>query len=350
MSAPRELLVYGANGYTAELVAREAVRTGLRPALAARRPDAARALASELGLELVALSLDDPAALASALARYAVVLHCAGPFARTSRPMADACLASGAHYLDITGEVEVFESLARRDAEAKARGVMLLPGTGFDVVPSDCLAAHLASRLPGAKHLALAFLGTGGVSHGTATTIVENLAKGGVVRRDGKLVPVPSAHKRRTIDFGRGPTSTMAIPWGDVSTAYHSTGIPNIEVFMAAPASMIWGSILSRPFGPLLGSAPAQRLLKGRIREGGPGPASRARARSYLWGEVTDGARTCVSRLVAPEGYTLTAMTSVAIARRVLAGEAPPGFQTPSRAYGKDFVLGFDGVERRDEE
>lgn len=346
-----QLLVYGANGYTGELIARRCASRGMSAVLAGRSGEAVRALAGELGLEARVFGLDDPAALRPGLDGVAAVLHCAGPFARTSRPMAEACLAARAHYLDITGEVAVFEALARRDAEARAAGVMLLPGSGFDVVPSDCLAAHLKRRLPSATHLTLAFLGTGGVSRGTATTMVENLDKGGLVRRDGRLVRVPAAWKTRAIDFGRGPRPAITIPWGDVSTAFHSTGIPNIEVYMAAPLALRAGLKLARPFAPLLGARPVQAFLKRRIRAGpaGPSPEARARGGSFLWGEVRDGqGGRAEARLTTPDGYTLTALTALAIAERVLAGDAPAGFQTPSRAYGADFVLGIEGVVRAD--
>jgi short subunit dehydrogenase-like uncharacterized protein len=246
----------------------------------------------------------------------------------------------------------VFEALAARDAAAKAAGVMLLPGVGFDVVPSDCLAAHLARRLPTATHLRLAFLGLGGVSRGTATTMAENAGEGGLVRRDGKLTRVPAAWKTRQVDFGHGPRPCVTIPWGDVATAFHSTGIPNVEVYMAAPLALRVALRLSRPFEGLLRSAAVQGFLKRRIAARPPGPTdeARARGRSFLWGEVTDasGGR-AVSRLTTPEGYTLTAEASLAIVGRVLEGQVRPGFQTPSRAYGADFVLQLPGVMRHDE-
>jgi short subunit dehydrogenase-like uncharacterized protein len=181
--------------------------------------------------------------------------------------------------------------------------------------------------------------------------MAENVDKGGVIRRDGRFVPVPAAWKTRAIDFGRGPRDCVTIPWGDVSTAYHSTGIPNIEVYMAAPASMRIGLRLSRSFGWLLRSAPAQRFLKARIRSGPPGPSAerRASARAVLWGEASDGGcGRAAARMTTPEGYTLTVLTSVAIVERVLQGDAPAGFRTPSSAYGPDFVLGVPGVSRED--
>src|SRR5262249_40507376 len=158
-------------GYTGELIARLAAERGHRPVLAGRNADALRPLAAELGLESRAFALDDPAAVAKGIAGAPLVLPCAGPFARPHKAMAAACLASRAHYLDITGEIAVFESLARRDREAREAGVMLLPGAGFDVVPSDCLAAHLKRRLPEATHLALGLQAMAGVSRGTARTM-----------------------------------------------------------------------------------------------------------------------------------------------------------------------------------
>jgi len=266
--------------------------------------------------------------------------------------MAEACLRTGTHYLDITGELGVFEALAFRDAAARSAGVMLLPGVGFDVVPSDCLAAHLKRRLPTATHLALAFLPVGGgLSRGTATTMAENIGRGGAVRRGGHITPVPAAWRSRAVDFGRGAVTVTTIPWGDVSTAYHSTGVPNVEVYTRIAPGQRRLLRLTRHLGWLLGSAPVQRILKGAIRRNVPGPTAERRERglSLLWGEASDpnGGR-AESRLRAPEGYTLTALTAVAAVQRVLAGEAPVGFQTPSRAYGGDWILEFDGVERED--
>jgi short subunit dehydrogenase-like uncharacterized protein len=346
------VLVYGAYGYTGDLVSRLAARRGLTPILAGRSAGPLEALASELDLPHRVFGLDDPAAVDAGLEGASAVLHCAGPFSRTSRPMADACLRRKRHYLDVTGEIAVFESLAARDGEAKAAGVMLLPGVGFDVVPSDCLAAHLKRRLPTATRLALGFQSTSRFSRGTATTMVENLHRGGMVRRGGRLKPVPLAWKTRVIDFGRGPTPAITIPWGDVATAFHSTGIPDIEVYLAARAAMRLGLLLARPFRRLIGTAPLQSFLKRRIRAGPPGPTpeERARGRCLLWGEATDETgRRAVSRLETPEGYALTALTAVGIAQKVLAGDVRPGFQTPSRAYGPDFILSIEGVSRQDE-
>ncbi|HEX8097686.1 MAG TPA: saccharopine dehydrogenase NADP-binding domain-containing protein [Pyrinomonadaceae bacterium] len=346
-----EFLIYGANGYTGGLIARLAVEGGLRPVLAGRDGEKVGRVAAELGLEHSVFALEDQAAVDNALKEAAVVLHCAGPFSRTSRPMADGCLRTGAHYLDITGEIAVFEALAARDREARGADVMLLPGVGFDVVPSDCLAAHLKSRLPSAKHLALGIHGLTRLSRGTATTMVENVNRGGLVRRGGRLTGVPAAWKTREIDFGSGPRTATTIPWGDVATAFYSTGIPDIETYAAVPASMRRMMVASRWLGPVLATKPVQRFLKARIKAQPPGPSEEERAagKSFVWGEVTDDeGRKKVSRLSGPEGYTLTALAALAVVRRVLAGKFSPGFKTPSLAYGADLVLEVEGVVRED--
>ena len=345
-------MIYGASGYSGALIAREAVAQGHQPILAGRNATAVMSLARDLGLEHRIFALDNPDAVADGVRGVSVVLHCAGPFAHTFRPMADACLRTGAHYLDITGEVAVFESLAARDHEAQAAQVMLLPGAGFDVVPSDCLAAHLKRRLPSATRLALGFQTFGRVSRGTATTMVENIAGGGLVREDGALRRVPMAWKTRVIDFGAGPTKAVTIPWGDVATAFYSTGIPNVEVYTPASLGLRLAARASRYLGWFLGSSVVQNFFKKRIRAGPPGPSDeeRAKGRSFLWGEAMDGdGRKVVSRLRGPEGYTMTVRTALAIVKRVLAGEASPGFQTPSKLYGPDFILGLQGIVREDE-
>jgi short subunit dehydrogenase-like uncharacterized protein len=357
--AQGEWILYGANGYTGELTARMAVQAGMRPILAGRNAAAVAALAQELGLEHRAAGLDDAAAVDQLLAtpgaagRPQVVLHCAGPFSRTSQPMADACLRSGVHYLDITGEIAVFEALAARYDEAKNAGVMLLPGVGFDVVPSDCLAAHLNRRLPAATRLVLGILTVGGVSRGTTMTMLEGIESGhgGMVRVNGKLTEVPAGAKTRAIDYGRGPRESLLMPWGDVATAYHSTGIPNIEVYMAFPPTVTRAMQASRYLGWLTKVPGVMGMLKQRVQNGPPGPNAEARAKglSILWGLVEDDSGSRVeSRLQAPEGYTFTALSSLAIVRKVLAGQVRPGFQTPSSAYGPDLVMEIPGVVRTD--
>lgn len=346
-----DILIYGAYGYTGELIARLAKERGVAVTLAGRRREALAPLAEELGFPTLAVGLDDSTALRDALKPFKVVLHCAGPFSRTFRAMAEACIAEETHYLDITGEIEVFEGLRHLGSRAEEAGVMLMPGVGFDVVPSDCLAKHLAESLPDATHLELAFKSGGGMSRGTATTVVENIERGGAVREEGIIKPVPTAWKTRWIDYGRGPRKSITIPWGDVSTAFTTTGIPNICVYTAVPPMAVPMLKLSRYMKPILASGPVKRFMLKRARSGPAGPSAeeRAKVRTNLWGEVRNAeGETRVARLETPEGYTLTALTGLEVAERVAGGAAEPGYRTPAGLFGADFILEFETTKRTD--
>ncbi len=355
---PPTFLLYGSYGYTGALIAQLAVQRGLRPTLAGRDEEKLRQQANEiysstsLRLDYRPLSLDNPQQLTDLLRDTPLVLHCAGPFAHTVKPMAEACLRTGTHYLDITGELTVFDTLAGLDALAKQAGVMLLPGVGFDVVPTDCLALHLKNRLPTATHLALGILSVGGaISRGTALSGLEHMTGWGAVRHQGKITPVPLGHKIRTFDFGRGPRPASAIPWGDVFTAGYSTGIPNIGVYNANLRRM--GLLLRFTWliAPVLRLKPVANLLKSvvRTRFKGPTPEQNQQGKVIICGEVTDATgHRALARLQTPEAYQITAWTALAAVEKVLAGHVAPGFQTPAKMFGADFILEMEGVKRSD--
>lgn len=343
------MIVYGSYGYTGELVVAEALARGHLPLLAGRDATRLKAQAARHGLPYQAVALDDAPGLRALLEGHPVVVHCAGPFAHTAMPMADACVATGTHYLDITGEIAVFESLAARDAQARDAGVVLLPGAGFDVVPSDSLAAWLKQRMPTATTLSLAIRGGGRLSHGTAATMAENAGAGGAVRRDGKIVRVRAAWRTREIDFGDGPQPAATIPWGDVSTAWYTTGIPDIMVYAAMDPRTLRSLRASNWLAPLLRTAPVRRYLRRKVDAAPAGPSAETRARttSEVWGEAVDADGNAVSGLIrGPNGYTLTALTAVRIAEVVGGGSIRPGFHTPAGALGPDFVLSVPGVHR----
>jgi len=344
------ILIYGATGYTGKLAARVAREQGLKPILAGRNQGKVRAVAEPLGLAWRAFDLTNRARLDVAMNDVAVVLCMAGPFSATSRPMADACIRSRVHYLDITGEIDIFEALGARNTEATEAGVMFLPGVGFDVAPSDCLAAHLKRRLPDAVDLKIYIKGNGNISRGTAKTAIEGMTVGTRVRRGGLLVSLDRAGSG-TCDFGQGVKPTVQISWGDVSTAFYSTGIPNIEVQIEAIPALRALARLPRFVKSFLGLAFVQSFLKAGVDRQPEGPSDEARrsARGLLVGVASNERGESVrSRLTTPEGYTLTAMTAVDIAKRVASGDFKVGFQTPSLAYGADYVLRFDGVKRED--
>lgn len=338
------LLVYGVSGYTGRLIAAAAVREGLRPVLAGRRAEAVEPVAKALSCRSLCFPLTDPDLVARMVEPFGALLLAAGPFSRTSAVALEACLRAMTAYLDITGEIDVFEACFARNGDAVKAGIPVLPGVGFDVVPSDCLAAALAGELPGATHLQLAFRGFR-TSAGTMKTMIEGLPKGGAARIDGKIVRVPPAWKTMTIPFPDKPRLAMTIPWGDVSTAFRSTGIPNVEVYMAVPPSAISAARRTAFLAPLLSLGFVQGFLKARVERNvrGPTEEDRRRERSLLWGRVSKGGREVTGTLETPEVYALTAETSVAIAKQVLAGGVKPGVWTPSQAFGARFIETIPG-------
>lgn len=350
--ASGRILIYGATGYTGKLVVREAARRGLDVVLAGRDPEKLKALGEIHGFETRAVALDDAAGLAAALDDVAAVLHIAGPFSKTSRPMADACLATRTHYLDVTGEIDVFEALARRDAEAKSAGVTLLPGVGFDVVPSDCLAAYVATRIeePTLLRIGLAGLG-GGVSRGTARTMLESLGDGLRVRHQGVLVRRPMGSLEHHFELGAGPLRGVAMPLADLASAFHSTGIPDIETYVIVSGAIPWLLKASRFVAPLLRLEAVQDFLSARIDAlpEGPDDETRESGRAVVLAEVEGpGGQRAAAMLETPSGYAMTQVAAIEAARRAAAGEAPIGYQTPATAFGADFPLECSDSRRTD--
>jgi short subunit dehydrogenase-like uncharacterized protein len=347
-------LLYGSTGTVGEAIARFAVQRGLRPMLAGRDARRLQTQATELGLEYRVFGVDDTVALERFLADVPVVLNCAGPFIYTYRPVVDACLRTGTHYLDITGEIPVYEALAALDQRAKASEIMLLPGVGFDVAATECLAAHLKRRLPSATHLALAIVSEGPATlpPGTLDTAVEMIPYGHNVRRHGgRLEPIPRKKRVRLIDFGHGPVEATMLGWGDVFMAFYSTGIPNIEDYMVMPPQMRRGLSLFDALWPVFRLLAVRNLVKRVLRtQANTTFEQRARTRTTVWGEANDDrGQTVVSRLHGPEaGVIWTAHAALGAVQHVIAGDVRPGFQTTSLAYGADFVLESEEVRRED--
>lgn len=339
------ILLYGAYGYTGNLIAKEAQLQGISLMLAGRNETKLKSLSEQTGHPYRVADLEElgSAEIAEKIFEgITVVLHVAGPYVETAAPMVDACLQAGIHYLDITGEWPVFEQLAAMDDAAKAANIMILPGTGFDVVPSDCLAAFLKTQLPSATHLELAIHPEGGLSHGTAVTAVVHASAGSRSRVGGKLKAEKVAAHVKEIPFSKKTLMAASIPWGDIVTSWHSTGIPNIRVFAAQPPKMIRMMKLTANFSWLMGWKPLNNLIRRRISRSVYGPSDEilTTQQSEVWGKVWDESGNQVeARILAPQTYALTATTSLYIANQTANGNWKPGFQTPSSAYGVDLIL-----------
>lgn len=340
-------LLYGANGYTGKLIARLAKEKGLHPILAGRNSVQVEQLGKELDMPWRAFSLLSADEIATNLKDVDLVLHCAGPFSATFRPMFNACLKAKAHYLDVTGEIGVFEELFARNSDCVDAGITAISGVGFDVVPTDCLAAMIKERLPEATQLRLGIAGVGaGISRGTAKTMFEGTAHGGCVRQDGKLVRVPLGYKTTKFAYNSYSTISVTMPWGDIATAYRSTGIPNIEVYFATTTNTVMLMRLAELFRPVLSSQPIQMLGKEMISKylSGPTEESRASSKCIIVAEGKHKDKQCILRMQCPDGYTLTSHSTLACVERLLKGGVRNGALTPSLAFGSDLINAIPGI------
>jgi short subunit dehydrogenase-like uncharacterized protein len=336
-------LLYGANGYTGKLIAKYASEYGLKPILAGRNENEISALAKELDLPYHILDLNDKEKLNSILAEVVLVLHAAGPFKFTSKAMLQACLETGTHYLDITGEIEVFEKVKRLNDKALDKNIMLMPGVGFDVVPTDCMALHLKNLMPDATHLKLAFATVGGsISTGTANTMIEGMGDGGAVRENGKIIKKPIGHKGMWVDFSDKKMFVMTIPWGDLSTAHFTTGISNIETYTSIAPKTFKLMKFQKLFNWALRTSFVRNYFKRKLKQkpAGPNDQKRLKAKSHVWGQVKNASGDIIECSISmPDGYTLTALSSLIITKKVLEGNFKTGYQTPASCYGADLVL-----------
>lgn len=345
---PNSFLLYGANGYTGTLIARYATQFGLNPILAGRSEEALKPLAAQLNLTYKIFDINNDELLLQALKEVKVVVHAAGPFAFTAKQMIEACLKTGTHYLDINGDLSVFEMIKGFDLIAKEKNIMFLPGVGFDVVPTDCMALSLINNLPDATHLKLAFASIGGgVSHGTAMTIVNKLGEGSAVREKGRIVRKSLGQKGMWVDFGEKKLFVMSIPWGDVSTAYFTTRIPNIEAYTAVKPKVYRLMKFQFLFNWLLRMEWVKNIIRRKIKNRPAGPADdmRTKSKSLVWGEATNAKGEKFSdHFSCADGYTLTALSSLIITKKILEGNFKPGYQTPAACYGEELVKEIPGT------
>jgi short subunit dehydrogenase-like uncharacterized protein len=344
-----QFLLYGANGYTGKLIAKLAASYNLQPILAGRTEANIKPLADELQFPYRIIDLDNKAALENALSEVKLVLHAAGPYAYTSKQMIEACLKTGVHYIDINGDIAVFEMLKKYDAAAKEKNIMIMPGVGFDVVPTDCIALQLKNKMPDATHLKLAFASVGGgLSHGTAITMASKIGEGGAARENGKIVRKPLGQKGMWVEFGENKLFVMTIPWGDVSTAFTTTGIPNIETYTGMAPKVYRLLKLQWAFNWLLRTEFARNIIRRKIKAkpAGPSDEQRKNSSSLVWGEVSNAANNKVTAAISClDGYTLTAHSSLLISKKILEANFKTGYQTPAACYGADLIMEVPGTK-----
>ncbi|WP_223570863.1 saccharopine dehydrogenase family protein [Pseudomonas sp. BF-R-26] len=318
-----KLMIYGATGYTGRMAAEHAKALGLDVVIAGRTAEKLESLAEQLDVSYRVFSLD--ALGAEALEGVGVLLNFAGPFAQTAQHLMLACIKAGVDYLDITAEINVYRLAERLGAQAAEAGVMLLPGVGWDVVPTDCLAMHVARRVQNPQALSVVLQVAGSMSRGSAMSVSEIIGAGLMARVNGLLVATPDAQPRH-FDFGQGPVLCAPLSFGDLVTGWRSTAIPNIAMFVH-----------------IVGEA----FPEGDLSQlpDGPGIQERDRHRARAVAEVVGADGTVVRSVIETvNGYSYTPLAAVEAACRVLGGDRRPGFETPARVFGLEFAETIAGT------
>jgi saccharopine dehydrogenase (NAD+, L-lysine-forming) len=342
------ITVYGATGYTGRLVCAELARKKLPFVISGRDEKKLKTLAQYCGNpEIIVAALDDAAALKKMASSAKVVLDCAGPFVLMGRPVQDAAIAAGAHFLDITGEIKWMRETLGRDAEAKKANVALINAVGFDVVPTDC-AAVLAAEAAGApvERVRIAFVTRPTkASQGTARSAVEGMQHGSLAWLDGEWVQEPVGKEVWEVPFPdpMGRKTCVSVPWGDVATAPRSTGAKTVRTFMPMKPSM---ARMGRLVGPLFKLKPVRALAERWVRSQPEGPSDEERAASKfaVWAEAVGPNGTRTAWVTGGNGYDFTASSAVWCAARCLEADfSARGALTPTQAFGAKNLL--DGLK-----
>src|SRR3954454_21150202 len=295
------IVVFGATGYTGELVARELAGIGERPVLAARDEARVRALAGALGgLGLALGALDWGVAdvrrrdsVHALVGRGDVLVSCVGPFARWGGPAVEAAVAAGAHYLDSTGETafirRIFESYGPRAASA---GSALVTAMGYDWVPGN-LAGALALREAGegATKVAIGYFvrgggGAGSMSGGTRASAAGVFLEPSFAWRGGRIVTERSgARVRSFVVDGRASKAISAGSSEHFGLPPAFPGLRDVDVYLgwfggASEALKVFSAGLS-----LATRVPAVRgvlneLVARGVKGSTGGPDAEARAAS----------------------------------------------------------------------
>jgi short subunit dehydrogenase-like uncharacterized protein len=343
-------LLYGANGYTGRLIAQQAQNRGHNPVLAGRSAEKLIPLAQKLDLDYRVFDLKNEEKTFKIIKEFDLVLLAAGPFKYTSAPMIKACLKSKTNYLDITGEIPVMEQNFKYDAQAKKNDFVIISGVGFDVVPTDCLAKYVSNKIASPTSLEIGISSMSNLSPGTLKTMLEYNEMGRLVRRNGILVPLENEYERK-IRFIDKELTVRPVTWGDLSTAYRSTGIPNITIYFPIPKK---SSNILKLAGvsakEISSNENAKKKVENWIEEHvhGPDESARQTNRCHIWVSVSDDdGRSEQAWLETMESYRFTAVAAVRNVEKVFE-QQPKGALTPALAFGADFVLEIPETIRYD--
>jgi short subunit dehydrogenase-like uncharacterized protein len=342
------LILYGAAGVTGRLVLAAAVKRGLSVILAGRRRSSLEPVASAWNLPLEVAGVEDRPALVALARKGSIVLNAAGPFAATAEPVASACLAAGAAYLDMSGEVDSLIRVSALDEAAHRARLPLLCGAGYGVAVAECLASHVAARAPGAVSLRIGMdTRASGRSPGAGRSFIHALSRGNYDMLDGAVRARRFADAPWTVELGGVSFFFAGAPLAEAWAAARSSGVRNVRAGVRMKAAVV-------PVLKLVAAAatigPVGRWMADRAgstrRSKAPVPAP-ATSTAIVEAFSADDARSASAIRIDLEGYAAAAEIAV-LAALGLDSRKPAGFHTPASAFGADFIMELHGTIRED--
>jgi short subunit dehydrogenase-like uncharacterized protein len=348
------IVLFGATGYTGELTARAMVERGMKPVLAARRVDALDALADELGgLETAVADVGHPATVNALVERGDVLLSTVGPFARWGTPALETAIATGAHYLDSTGEPPfIRRAFEQAGPRAAAAGSLMLTACGYDWVPGN-LAGALALREAGdaARGVRIGYFltggGLGGMSGGTRASAAGAFLEPQYSWRNGNIETERGASRVRSFDvrgeqeqaLSVGTTEAFSLPrvypkleTVDVYLGWFGSQTRAMQAISAGMAISTKLPGVRAGIGTVMG-----RFVKTSI--GGPDDEARAGTGSLVIAEALSGSGAVINRveIEGVNGYTFTGRFLAWAAGQIATGNATGvGARGPVEAFGLD--------------
>lgn len=346
----KKWMLYGAYGYTGRLILEESLKLGLKPILAGRSIGKLRALATEHDLPWRLVELENEANLNAALEDVDLVYHAAGPFVKTAQPMREACLQTGTHYVDVTGELPVLRDTFAAHERAKESGVLLLSSNGVNCVPTDCLVGYLLKQIDDVQSIEVAIDTVRERSAGSLISMLEMTQQPGQVRRNGQIKQEPVGARIKRVRFNHKVETVLSLPLVDIDTLYWLSGASNITAYVAQPALLALGMKWSAGMNRFVF---ANNLIRQRVqqwlRQQFPGPDENARAhqRTYVWAKARNRTgRVKEAWLETLDGYQLTAAIAPRAVCEILSQDHWGGAYTPAQALGSEFVLNLPETVR----
>ena len=331
------LVIIGATGYTGRLVAHEAAGSTAPVILAARDPEKLAAIAEQVGIATTQqVDVTDEASLERLIRPGDAVINTAGPFTELGEPVIEACIAAGAHYVDITGEQPFMRAMHHKyHVPALRAEVAVVNAMAFEYALGDCAVAVTAEGLRRPLRSLDVIYAWGGAasSRGTRRTVLRMLGTRGWVRRDGGFYPQAPGSGHRTTRLASGKKlHAVAFGAGEVVTA------PRYLEVDDACGWMVMGSLSARVV-PILAPAlpvavPLLRPLLERAVTRKPDPTPEDRQESGFTIRVELEAADDTRRAAEVHGsdpYGITATAAVQGALRAMNPEAPAGVLAPSQ-------------------